>query len=307
MIKKTHIFLEDYKFILFGHILNPLWNSRLKRRQKRGKSFYNRINNLLSPYREFVENLKMEDYAASGNETGKIFSIWFQGENKAPDLIKVCFERARTLYGDRFIVLDSSTLFDWIELPDYIIRKWKEGKITYAHFSDICRIALLYKNGGIWLDATDYLTSKVPSWIEEAPLFIYLAGDVITPESFIQSCFMKAEKGFPLLKALLDFLFEYWKNEDSLIDYFLLHFMLRYLVEHNRKAEEIFLSMPQICQEPTHVLWHLHSKDPYSEENYKEWTKDTFFQKTSFKDKEASEPTKGSVAEYILNKKTPMP
>lgn len=45
-------------------------------------------------------------------------------------------------------------------MPEYIINKQKEGYIDITHFSDILRMMLLTKHGGIWMDSTLLIPSK---------------------------------------------------------------------------------------------------------------------------------------------------
>lgn len=302
-----HPLAINIEFIIKAHILNPLWRERTKRRNVRCLCSYRRVEAFLEKYRDFVRNLPVGEAApASPREDERIFSIWFQGLENAPKLVKVCMERLTRTYGDRHIVLGEKELFEMITLPEPVMRNWREGTITAAHLSDICRVELLYSYGGMWFDATDFLTSPVPEWVEESDLFIYNCGDVITPQKLIQSCFMRAVKGHPLMGALRAFLYEYWKNEHKLIDYFLLHYMLRFLVENNEEAYRLFYSMPVVHQDPTHILWHKNRDLPFSEELYRESTKDSFFQKTTFKCKSAEKPIPGSVADYIINGKIPL-
>lgn len=302
-------YFQYFKFLILAHLLNPFWKGRVERRSRRNYYNYRRVAHYLKrrylpfvkaidpqkePYKSLHEGFQEEEY---------IYSIWFQGEENAPELVKICFERLRKVYGDRFRVLSEKTLWNFIDLPDHIKKKREEGKITNAHFSDICRVALLYQHGGIWFDATDFITSPVPEWIWETDMFMFRDGERFTPQKFIQSCFLRGKKGNPFFKAQLDFLSEYWKHEDRLIDYFLFHFLLRFLVENNPKLNKIFYEMPQVVQTPTHILWHIHHADPYSEELYRESIKNTFFQKTTFKFDNAKNPKEGSVAYYIINRK----
>lgn len=301
MSRKTRLQYWRMKFTLFGHILNPLWHSRLRRRQTRGYWQHKVVDNYLREYKDFVRGLKLDGAPTQDGSGEKIFSIWFQGEDKAPKLVKKCFARLRKFYGDRFVVLDNTTLPQWISLPEHIERKWKEGKIVPANYSDICRIELLHQHGGMWFDATDYLTERVPQWVEDADLFIYLEGGHITPHTFIQSCFMRAKKGHPLFGAWRELISEYWRHEDEAVDYFLAHFLLRFLVENNEEAARLFHAMPQVAQDPTHRLWFGHRDEPYSEELYRELTKDAFFQKTNFKCKSGQQPAPGTMADFIIN------
>lgn len=297
---------EYLKFLFLAHFCNPLWQSRLKRRKRRNYYNYKRVAAYLKKYRPFVKNLKIESQPTEDSTTpDTIFTIWWQGEENAPKIVSVCFDRLKKAYGDRVVILNEDNIRDWVRLPDFIWRKWEKGQITQANFSDICRISLLYQRGGIWFDATDYLTSPIPQWIEDADVFMYRDGDIVTPEKFIQICFLRAKRHNPLVKAWLDFIYEYWEKEEEIIDYFLHQFMMRYLVENNEEVKKLFYAMPQIEQTPTHLLWHFYRDEPYSDTLYQDSTKDTFFQKTSYKFKAATEPIPGSIADFILNEKIP--
>lgn len=293
---------EYITFVLMGHVFNPLWLPRKERAKRRASYHYKMLEAYLMKYLPFVENLKIEPEKAENNGgDSKIFSLWFQGEENAPKIVKSCFKSIREKYGDRFIVLDEKTLYDWISLPDYIMEKWKAGKIIPANFSDICRIELLYQHGGMWFDATDLLTERVPSWIEESDFFMYSGGEELGPHTFIQTCFMRSIKGYPLLGAWRKFIFEYWKNEDKAINYFLVHFLLRFLTEHNETAGKLYSNMPLIPHDPTHVLWYVHRDDQYTKELFDKATSGSFFQKTNYKYKSSKNPIPGSMAEYIVN------
>ena len=306
-MKSGHSMARNIRFSLMGHILNPLWWPRIKRRQRREKYRYERAAHYLSRYHDAIISLPFEDRRDNDRSSERIFTIWFQGLHEAPKLVSVCIERLRNVYGNRVVILDSTNLREWVELPDYIWQKWEAGVITRAHFSDLCRIAMLYQHGGMWFDATDFLTSRVPEWVEKDDMFLYAAGDVVTPHSLIQSCFMRACKGHPLFGAWLHAMEEFWKEEDKVVDYFLLHYMLRYMVENNPQAAKLFAAMPSVDQDPTHILWFEHHKAPFSQELYDRDTKDAFFQKTTFKTSDAYRPKPGTVADYIVNNKIPCP
>ncbi len=200
------------------------------------------------------------------------------------------------------IVLDEKTLFEWISLPDYVIAKWKSGKMRAAHFSDICRVELLYQHGGVWLDATDYVTAPIPASIMNSDFFVYMAGAKIRGSfSFIQNCFIRARKGDPLLGIWREAILNYWKHEDSVINYFTHQLLFKVAVQENSTACELFSKMPKVEQDPTHALWGEHCMEAYDEGRFRELTSGAFFQKTNYKDKRLKEVPAGSIAEFIIN------
>lgn len=292
---------QQLHLITKGHILNPFWGNREERRKKRYKATFDSAMGYLNRYAPAVKAVKPEQ-CTTPPEPERAFTIWYQGEDNAPALVKACFRSMRRHLKQELVVLDEKTLFDWITLPDYIIKKWKEGKIPHTQFSDICRIELLFQHGGLWFDATDYVTAPVPQYIMDEDFFLFMAGKKIRGSyAFIQSCFIRARKGNPVLGVWREANNIYWKEENSKINYFVHHLLLRLAVDVNPIAQEYFGKMPKVDQDPTHALWGEHCMDAYTEETFKALTDDSFFQKTNYKDKRLLNMQPGTIAEHILN------
>jgi len=292
--------MQQLHLIGKGHIMNPFWYGRVARRKRRYKATYDAAIGYLRRYAPAVERIVPES-TDSRKEPERAFTIWLQGENQAPELVKACFRSMRRNLTQELVVLDETTLYDWITLPEHIVAKWKEGKIPHAHFSDICRIELLYKHGGLWFDATDYVTAPVPQYIMDQDLFLFMAGNKIRGSySFIQNCFMRARKGNPVFGVWREAINIYWKEENSKINYFVHHLLLKLSVDVNATARLNFDKMPRVEQDPTHALWGEHCNDDYNETKFAELTSGAFFQKTNYKDSRLRNLKPGSIAEYIL-------
>lgn len=289
------------RLALGGHILNPLWHDRLTRRKRRDAVTLKSTMAYLDRYTPEICAATPAPVNNPASEPERCFSIWFQGEEQAPPLVRACFRSMRRHLEQEVIVLDEKTLFEWITLPDHIVRKWREGKIPHAHFSDICRVELLYQHGGIWLDATGYVTSPVPQWIMDEDLMIFLAGqNARWAYSLIQNCFIRARKGNPLLGIWREAIFAYWRDEDSKIDYFVHHLLFRASIAHNKTAAALFDRMPHVDQAPTHTLWRNYREQPYDPELFRSLTEGAFFQKTNYKDKGVASLPAGSMGEFMI-------
>lgn len=288
-------------YIFKAHILNPIWNDRDSRRKIRYDATYNFVMGYLQRYAEEVRKFDAgKNHVAEEQE--RAFTIWFQGEENAPALVKACFRSMRHHLKQELVILDEKSLFEWISLPDYIIDKWKKGAITHAAFSDICRVELLYQHGGVWLDATDFVTAPLPEFIMNEDFFVFMAGNKVRGNyAKIQSCFMRGRKSNPILSIWRKAIYLYWKNEKSKINYFWMHFLLRLVVENNEVAKREFAKMPKIDQDPTHELWGSHAGDVYDKDEFDRICGGSFFQKTNFKDKRLRNVTPGSVAQYIID------
>lgn len=63
------------------------------------------------------------------------------------------------------ILISYDNLEEYVHFPDYILEKWKKGQITNTHMTDLLRLELLIKYGGMWLDATVYCSSpNIPDY-----------------------------------------------------------------------------------------------------------------------------------------------
>lgn len=290
------------QLVIQGHILNPVWHDRETRRQRRYSATLKSAMRYLRRYAPQISAVKVPPRPVERDEPERAFTIWFQGEENAPELVKACFRSMRRHLSQEVVVLDENTLFDWITLPDYIVERWKRGEILHTQFSDICRVALLYEHGGLWFDATDFVTRPVPEHIMDEDFFIYMAGEKIRGSyAFIQSCFIRGRKGNPLLGIWLEADYIYWKEESSKIDYFVHHLLFRLACEVNPTAAALIERMPHEDQDPTHALWGDHCMDTYSERTFGRLTGEAFFQKTNYKDKRLRDMPADSMAAYILN------
>ena len=181
-----------------------------------------------------------------------IWVCWFQGIENAPKLCQVCVKRISQVFGKENVVIVTKENFkDYIRLPDHIIEKWEKGIITNTHFSDILRVALLSEKGGTWIDATILILKKdIPSYFYDSRLFMFadhISG--ICPN--IQSSYMSAYSNSRLLIMARELIYEYWKNENYLLDYSLFHLFVQMAQE---KYPEEWNEVYKYPNHSTHIL-----------------------------------------------------
>ena len=295
-------FLAVSDVVLRGHILNWPWRSRVRRRQVRSDVISKVIPRYFKRYLPAAAAIP-ERKVVKDDKNEKVWTIWLQGEEKAPALIKACFRSVRRHFKQELIVLDEKSVFDYITLPQEIVDKYKAGKIAHAHFADICRVELLYEHGGVWLDATGFVTSPLPDWIEKEDFFVFLAGqNVGSPYSFMQNCFIRARKGAYLLDAWRAMILDYWMHENHNFDYFMHQLLFKTLVENDERAKKYFAKMPHVDQDPTHALWWGYGAKPFDKKVFDEVTSKTFFQKTTYSSPWVKNIVPGTFADEMVNK-----
>ena len=183
-------------------------------------------------YSYLIDKYKNVPIKQTKSDKHYIWVMWWQGEENAPDLVKMCLSSIRkNANGAEVIVITKDNFNTYADIPSYIIEKHKAGFISFAQLSDIMRVFLISKHGGLWLDATIYVSSPIPQKIFEMSLFSLHTKERKTP--FIQNnkihCFVLG--GIPESKPFIferEFLSTYWETHDVIIDYYLLDYSIMY-------------------------------------------------------------------------------
>lgn len=184
-----------------------------------------------------------------------VWLCWLQGLDNAPDIVKRCIDSVKRHMKEYEVrVLTAENIFDYVTLPEHIVRKYQNGTITFTHFSDILRTALLVQHGGIWLDATVFLTSTLPRQMTEAPLFFLQKSKMQTIPHFGSNWFLVAYKGNAIMSRMLELLCVYWAKENKVRDYFIYHIFLYLLLTHNEQGISVQKAVPYIPNVDAHTL-----------------------------------------------------
>lgn len=208
-----------------------------------------------------------------GEHSNIIWVCWLQGEENAPEIIKACIASMRKwAKGYEIRLITDKNLLEYVNIPEYIIRKYQEGKITFTHFSDILRTCLLYEHGGIWIDSTVLLTGELPKEITTEPFFMYQNKLSYDGSLAISSWLISANSYHPILKVIRDVLFAYWKNHNTLCEYFLFHLICTLIVRNNPTCKELFKAMPYAHNIDVHML-QFKLFDQWIEEEWSYYTK----------------------------------
>lgn len=176
-----------------------------------------------------------------------VWICWWQGVEDMPEVIQCCIESLKrnlpiektTL---RIITLDNC--MQYVAFTDKIIQKFNEGKITMTHLSDILRAELLYRYGGMWIDATYYVSKKISESIFEDNSLYTLRFEKpiwqaeITQGNWSGNFWFVKKKHHKLFQFLLEGLWYYWEMEDQLIDYFLIDYVIAIAVNEFSEIRE---------------------------------------------------------------------
>lgn len=208
------------QFLFLGRSRTALEILRLATTLKIKEKMYRKYKYKLDEFeRDYVE----KEHKISN----KIWICWFQGMDNAPSVVKKCYQSViKNNQNKEVVLITSDNMMEYVQFPDFIIDKWKKGQITYTHMTDLLRLELLIRYGGMWLDATVFCsTPDIPSYFFDSELFLY---QCLKPgrdgnANYISSWLISAKSNNKILMATKELCYEYWKKSDFMWDYFLLH------------------------------------------------------------------------------------
>ncbi len=158
-----------------------------------------------------------------------IWMCWLQGEEQAPLLVKSCISSWRRSNPDWEVrIITHENLNDYVGDIISEHHKLMIGQ-HYAALSDLLRISLIYKYGGVWADATTYCFKPLNDWIFDAAPNGFFCFDNSHKDKTASSWFIYAEKFNPLVASWLFASLQYWDA-----------FKIPPVIYHKKKYPEIY-------------------------------------------------------------------
>ncbi len=227
-----------------------------------------RYKTFTSLERQFKKLVGKTDFKAYDNDMSDVVWIcWLQGFDNAPELVKKCIASIEYHIKDRRIIyIDSKNYSDYCDIPDFIIEKWRNGIICNAHFADIIRLALLIQHGGLWMDATVYMTGPLPEYITDGEFFGYRDGffncDLINFGNWL----IYSKPNNILLNETYSLLLCYWKKYNYAKHYFIFQMFFRMVTD---AYEDYWESIPYFNQMNLHIF-SFEFLNEYNEKRFKQ-------------------------------------
>nr|QFG74170.1 MAG: capsular polysaccharide synthesis protein [Megaviridae environmental sample] len=203
---------------------------------------YNTLN-LMVKYNLLKKNI-FNNYIKYLNHKKKLFVFWNKGWENVPEIIELCIKSWKNIHKDFEIVqLDDNNLNNYIDIEEYI-PKYKNKQISIQAKSDIIRICLLHKYGGLWIDATIYFNKKIDNKIFEKGFFSL--DNKLPPLRYISSFFLYSEKNNYIINRWFDKTIEYWNKNNKAHHYYWFHFLFKELYEKDSKVKSLYDNIPKI-------------------------------------------------------------
>lgn len=269
---------------------------------------------LIERYRHILDENK-DRFSKANPNSGKrresavsriIWSAWLQGLDNAPKMVNVCLEsHKKHLPGYEFRVLDMENYRQWVELPEWVEEKYARGMIPAALFSDVLRVAVLKRYGGVWMDASVLCTGfgnqqLQKQWTEVensrfAVFRYYRKGDRYP--SGLSNWFIATTPDNIVLTSVYDMLTAYWRDYDCTIDYYMMHLFISCALKAFPEMER---EMPKLNSRYSFFLGDALSRT-YSQEAWQELVDHVAIHKLNYR--KAEEAQKNPLSYYNFIRK----
>ena len=272
-------------YIFFDAVIPP------GKSEKYINTIFRYVNNFEKPLvdqyskEQYIPNTKMKH----AFDKVPVWCCWWQGEEKMPEVVAMCHKRLKQVIPDNaeLHMITEKNWRDYIDLPYHIIKKFEAKKITVTTLSDIIRMSLLSSYGGLWIDATVFVScDSLPEEFISRDFFAQSMYDPVKHQK--EACkgrwcgfLISGSQDNILFRFVRDAFFLWWKEHDDIIDYVLIDYLILVAYENLDSVREMVDALPSNNVDIFGMYQVLNN--PYSDELWNELTSTTVMHKLTYK------------------------
>ena len=212
----------------------------------------------------------------------QIWICWWDGIAAMPPLVRACYNSVlKYANGFKITVITKENYTNFLSLDNHLIEKVRHGIITVTHLSDIIRMLLLSRYGGLWLDATVLVTNDIN--LDNMSFFAIrrdFGGKFVPKQRWSGNCIAGSPE-ILLFHFMSEFFCEYWKEHINMVDYFLIDYAIAFAYYSIPEVKQLIDDI--IPSNKNYMLFNRHLQDEYSPQFFSETTKNTVFHKLTWK------------------------
>jgi hypothetical protein len=169
-----------------------------------------------------------------------IFILWFQGFENAPHLVQQCVKSWKFHNQDWTIhLLDNTNIHTYITIENDI--DLSNHNLEYSHKSDIIRLLLLKKYGGLWVDATVLCRKPLHNWLPEHIIEgFFVFNSPVLRDRIIANWFIYSECNNIILLKWSEATINYFKINMKAHTYFIIHYLFSWLYNSNVEFHQMW-------------------------------------------------------------------
>lgn len=251
----------------------------------------------------------------------KIFwQYWHQGvDEHTSKMVVECLQSVQKYRGDyEVVLLTNETVWDYVELPNFVFEKFGKNGFNFAKLANLVRLYLLAAYGGVWLDATIYLTAPIDEKMLSEDFFAFQRSKIPPADAKIfqkfdplyfswspkflagmLNSFMIAKPHNKIVSDLLTILLAYWKKEKKAGHYFFFQICFNRMMLHDEWKN---LNCELVGDTDCHKL-QVVSLDKFDQQIFDEIKAKSSIHKLTYRFDRFSQIPEGSFFDYIASGK----
>lgn len=267
--------------------------------QKSDKMFYDFRRKILL---DFVLKLRKEAQIDDSSDEKEeettefpkmIWTMWQQGEAQMPETVQASMKTIKDFAKRNscdFHLLTNDNLEHFVTIPKDITEKYKKNELTAAHYSDIIRFSLLYQYGGIWMDATLFVSPYATVEMFEGDFFS-LNHPPIHPDKMERTiCDFKwsgyclaGQKGKSYFKHIRDILIYYVRKYPIFLHYLMMDYFILSEYDSNHEFKRLVDGLPILAPAERVLFFREYADKLFDENEWEDVLKTTPIMKTTYK------------------------
>lgn len=235
-----------------------------------------------------------------------VWCFWWQGIDTAPDIVRACVNSQKQCFENDpsflFHILDSRSFNHYCEFDDCILQKVDDGKISLTHFSDLIRMRVLKKYGGVWMDATLLVTGNIAHDLKNCSFY---TNKKFTYPEYLRKMISRGRwTSYFIAGSAHNCLFEYmdtafmryWEENNCMIDYYLIDFLIDLAYDYLPAVRKMIDDIPCNNEEIFQLVGLLNTE--YNETEFEKLCDKNKVHKLSYKFQYRFETEKGLPTYY---------
>lgn len=194
-----------------------------------GVKYRNILKYMESDMKDVLDKYKDIDFDATEPIPKIIWALWWQGNQSKFPAIDYCCKKNQNTKGFEFNLITKDNVSEYIDLND-IMPLIEQGIIKVQFLSDIIRMRLLKKYGGIWADASLF-TLKDDYYEELTNTYSFYTLKIPTIEKWMNvseakwcASFWATQENNPFFSYMDEAFTFFIKKHKELIDYYQIDF-----------------------------------------------------------------------------------
>jgi hypothetical protein len=222
----------------------------------------------------------------------RLFVYWGQDFAAAPPIVQRCLAEVRRHHApDDLVLLTDANRDEWARVPDDVTSAIGDDR---TKLSDALRLELLWRHGGVWLDATCLPVADVLAETASRPGFFAFELRPRRPSSWLLS----APPGNPVVGLLCAAQRLYWTHFGGPRAYYAIHQLFEALVLLDEDFRREWRESPRPSADPPHALQRMWNQ-PYDDASVDHVLRRSWVHKLTYK-YDAAEAAPGTILDRLL-------